>query len=112
MAHLYSNENFPYLVIEKLRQLGHDVLTMQEAGQTGQSMPDEMVLEFARTKGRILITLNRKHFVYLHNQIKDHHGIIVCSFDPDFDGLAYRIHKAISENPKLSGQLVRINRAP
>jgi hypothetical protein len=110
MALLYSNENFPFPVVEKLRQLGHNVLTMQDADQTGQSMPDEAVLDFANEANRILLTLNRKHFIRLHNQQKHHNGIVVCSFDPNFDNLAYRIHRAINENPKLSGQLVRINR--
>ena len=32
MARLYANENFPLPVVEELRHLGHDVLTMQEAG--------------------------------------------------------------------------------
>lgn len=40
MARLYANENFPMPVVEELRRLGHDVLTMLEAGQTGQAMPD------------------------------------------------------------------------
>jgi hypothetical protein len=110
MARLYSNENFPFPVFEKLRQLGHDVLTMQDAGQTGQSMSDEAVLSFAQETGRILITLNRKHFIHLHNQKTEHYGIIVCTFDPNFESLAYRIHEAINEHPNLSGQLIRINR--
>ena len=29
MARLYSNENFPLPVVEELRQLGHDVLTIR-----------------------------------------------------------------------------------
>jgi hypothetical protein len=33
MAKLYSNENFPLPVVEELRQLGHDVLTIQETGK-------------------------------------------------------------------------------
>ena len=33
MARLYSDEGFPKKVSEKLRQLDHDVLTVQEAGQ-------------------------------------------------------------------------------
>jgi hypothetical protein len=110
MARLYSNENFPFPVVEKLRQLGHDILTIQDASQTGQSMPDEAVLNFARETGRILLTLKRKHFVHLHNQNKMHSGIIVCSFDPDSESLAYRIHEAISNHPNLLGQLIRINR--
>lgn len=32
MARLYSNENFPLQVVEELRRLGHDVLTIQETG--------------------------------------------------------------------------------
>ncbi|MBM3254615.1 MAG: hypothetical protein FJZ16_10200 [Candidatus Omnitrophica bacterium] len=110
MARLYSNENFPLPAVEKLRQLGHDVLTMQNVGQTGQSMSDEAVLNFALDTGRILLTLNRKHFVHLHNQNKNHSGIIVCSFDPDFESLAYRIDKVISIYSNFLGQLIRINR--
>jgi hypothetical protein len=33
MARLYSNEHFPFPVVEELRRLGHDVLTIQETGQ-------------------------------------------------------------------------------
>ena len=44
MAKLYANENFPLPVVEELRRLGHDVLTIQEAGEAGQSVPDEQVL--------------------------------------------------------------------
>ncbi len=83
---------------------------MQDAGQTGQSMSDEAALNFAQQTGRILLTLNRKHFVRLHRQNNKHSGIIVCSFDPDFESLAYRIHEAINEYQNLSGQLIRINR--
>lgn len=35
MALLYADENFAYAVVERLRLLGHDVLTVQEAGQRG-----------------------------------------------------------------------------
>lgn len=68
MARLYSNENFPLPVVEELRRLGHDVLTIQETGQVGQAMSDEAVLAFARAEGRALLTLNRKHFIRLHRQ--------------------------------------------
>ena len=33
MARLYANENFPFPVVEELRKLGHDVLTIQETGK-------------------------------------------------------------------------------
>jgi hypothetical protein len=56
MAHLYSNENSPLPVVEELRRLGHDVLTVQETGQAGQSVSDEEVLTFATEKGRAILT--------------------------------------------------------
>ncbi len=41
MARLYADENFSLPVVEQLRQLGHDVLTCQEAGQADQGIPDD-----------------------------------------------------------------------
>ena len=110
MARLYSNENFPLPVVKELVRLGHDVLTIQETGQAGQSMPDEAVLAFACAENRILLTFNRKHFIRLHRQQAKHSGIIVCTFDSDFIGLAHRIHQAIEAQAQLADQLVRINR--
>jgi hypothetical protein len=112
MARLYSNENFPLPVVEELRRLGHEVLTTLEAGEAGKSVPDEQVLAFATAEARALVTLNRNHFIHLHNANPDHAGIIVCSFDPDFSGLAQRIHDAINSKSQLSGELIRINRPP
>jgi hypothetical protein len=108
MARLYSNENFPLPVVEELRQLGHDVLTIQETGKAEQSLSDEAVLEFATNNGRAVLTLNRKHFIRLHKIQPKHAGIVVCSFDPDFIGQAHRIHKSIETH--LQEQLIRVNR--
>jgi hypothetical protein len=110
MAQLYANENFPLPAVEELRQLGHDVLTSYESGQAGQAVPDEDVLAFAVAEARILITLNRKHFVRLHQAHADHAGIIVCTFDPDFKALAQRVHAALVAQPQMAGRLMRINR--
>jgi hypothetical protein len=112
MARLYANENFPFPAVEELRLLGHDVLTIQETGKADRSTPDEEVLAFSSSSAdvRVLLTLNRKHFIRLHNKHTNHAGIIVCSFDPDFIALASRIHEAIAARADLSNQLVRINR--
>ncbi|MDZ7291046.1 MAG: DUF5615 family PIN-like protein [candidate division KSB1 bacterium] len=110
MARLYANENFPLPVVIALRRLGHDVLTIYETGKAGQRITDEEVLAFARADNRAILTLNRKHFIRLHNEQPDHPGIIVCNFDPDFAGLAARIHSLIHEQASLAGQLVRVNR--
>lgn len=110
MAQLYANENFPLPVVEELRRLGHDVLTVHETGKAGQAVPDEEILAFARTVQRALVTLNRKHFIRLHRVQPDHSGIIVCTFDLDFVGLAHRIDEAIEAQDQLAGQLIRVNR--
>ncbi|MEG5040443.1 MULTISPECIES: DUF5615 family PIN-like protein [unclassified Microcoleus] len=47
MARLYADEQYPYPVVELLRALGHDVLTVQEAGRANQKIPDPDVLAFA-----------------------------------------------------------------
>ena len=110
MARLYANENFPRQVVEALRRSGHDVLTTQEAGKAGQRIPDDNVLAFACSDKRTVLTLNRKHFIRLHNEQPGHEGIIICTFDPDFIGQAARIHTAISSLKQIAGQLIRINR--
>ena len=110
MARLYANENFPLPVVLELRNLTHDVLTTLEAGKANQSIPDEAVLEFARSQNRSVLTLNRKHFVRLHTSGAPHSGIIVCLFDPDFSGQARRIDESIRSIPDLSGKLIRVNR--
>jgi hypothetical protein len=110
MARLCSNENFPLPAVEKLRALGHDVLTIQQAGYADQALPDKKVLDFAASEKRALLTLNRLHFIRLHRTNPDHHGIIVCKFDPDFNAQAERIHKAISAHASLERQLIRVNR--
>ena len=111
MARLYSNENFPLPVVEKLRAFGHDVVTTQETGKADQSLPDKDVLRFATENKRALITLNRRHFIKLHCENSNHEGIIVCKFDPDFEKQSERVHKAINETTSLAGQLVRVNRS-
>ena len=110
MARLYSNENFPIPAVEALRRLEHDVLTIQETGRADQAMPDDEVLKFATEKNRAVLTMNRKHFIRLHKEIPVHAGIIVCTFDTNFEGLANRIDAAIKNLPDLRRQLVRVNR--
>jgi predicted nuclease of predicted toxin-antitoxin system len=110
MARLYANENFPFPAVEELRRLGHDVLTVQETGKAERSASDEEVLAFSKAEGRILLTLNRKHFIQLHRQQPEHMGIVVCSFDPDFVAFAHRIHETLEARQDFSSQLLRVNR--
>lgn len=110
MAALYSNENFPRPAAVELRRLGHDVLTIQETGRADQAMPDEAVLAFAAGERRVLLTLNRRHFIRLHHAGHPHAGIIVCTFDPDFEAPTQRIHEALLSEPEPAGRLIRVNR--
>jgi len=82
MAYFYSNENFPH----------------------------EEVLTFAFQYDRILLTLNRKHFIRLHKKGAKHTGIFACTYDPNFKALARRIHESVQKESNLTGRLIRINR--
>ncbi len=110
MARLYADENFAFPVVLELRRLGHNVLTTQEAGKSEQAIPDDEVLRFACDENRAVLTFNRKHFIRLHRGMPEHQGIIVCTYDPDFEAQAARIDAAIRELPELGEALLRVNR--
>lgn len=110
MARLYANENFPLPAVDELRRLGHDVLTTYEMGCSNQAMPDIEVLRFAIADRRVLLTLNRRHFVRLHQEMPDHAGIIVCTVDADFIRQARRIDLELSARTTCAGMLLRVNR--
>ena len=105
---LYADEQYPYPVVKCLRDLGHDVLTVQEAGKANQRIPDDEVLAFATETDRAVITQNRKDFIQLHRMNPNHAGIIACTEDRDWDSLAQRIHAAVVEAESLQGKLIRI----
>ena len=46
MARLYADEQYPYPVVELLRALGHDVLTVQEAGRANHIMSGRAISIF------------------------------------------------------------------
>jgi hypothetical protein len=109
LARLYSDENFPFATVEALRGLDHDVLTTLEAGQAGQAIPDNAVLQFAIRDKRSVLTMNRRDFMKLHAENPEHEGIVVCRFDIDYQGLAERIHVALQAST-IKNQLIRVNR--
>jgi Domain of unknown function (DUF5615) len=54
MARLYADEQFPRVVSELLCTMGHDVLTVQEAGNANQKVSDdEGVIEAKLRPGAI-----------------------------------------------------------
>lgn len=110
MALLYADEGFPKKVSELLSSLGHDVLTVQAAGNANQGIPDSDVLAFAIQQGRAVLTVNRADFIKLHKQNARHHGIIVCTENKDRHQLACRIDAAILEVSDIREKLIRVNR--
>jgi hypothetical protein len=112
MARLYADEDFDHPVVEELRRLGHDVLTVQEAGQGNQKTPDADVLAFAIQQGRAVLTFNRGDFFRLHQRVQPHSGIIACTWDADSVALAAGIHQAVSQCPVLDNQFLRIYKPP
>jgi len=111
VARLYANENFPLPAVLTLRELGHDVQTSHDAGRANRRIADEDVLQYATSQDRAVLTINRKHFVRLHQTTPAHSGIIVCTFDPDFAAQARRIDATVQSLDSLAGRLVRVNGA-
>ena len=109
MARLYADEQFPRKAVELLRSFGHDILTVQEAGNAG--LPDEDVLDFATIENRAVLTLNRRDFFRLHQLKPDHAGIIACTLDNDWTRLAENINEAISLVEIWNGKLIKIYRS-
>jgi hypothetical protein len=76
VALLYSNENFPFPVVEELRQFGHDVVTLGDQEKAGEAHSDVTVLAWATSMGRAVLTLNRRDFIRLHMSQPQHAGIL------------------------------------
>jgi len=96
MSRLYADGQFPKAVSQLLRDMGHDVLTVQEAGNANLDVPDENVLSFAISDERAVITLNRQDFIKLHRANSKHFGIVVCTNDPNRPQMDNRIDQAIA----------------
>ena len=108
---LYADENFPLRVVEELRRLGIDVLTVYEDGRANQALTDQAILARAIELGRAIVTLDRQDFKRLHLEVPDHAGIIICTEDPDRLTQAQRIVDSITGIKELRGQLIRVNRS-
>lgn len=91
MARFYADEQFPFPVVEFLRSLGHDVLTVREAGNAGQRIPDDEVLAFAIERERAILTINRTN-------------------DRNWEQFAARIDEAVTAEEPLPGKLIRVVR--
>jgi predicted nuclease of predicted toxin-antitoxin system len=110
MARFYADEQFPFQVVELLRNLGHDVLTVQEAGNANQRIPDDQVLAFAVNQERSILTINRVDFIRLHRRNNEHFGIVVCTNNRNWEQFAARVDDAVKAEESLRGKLIRVLR--
>ncbi|MEX2287003.1 MAG: DUF5615 family PIN-like protein [Planctomycetaceae bacterium] len=115
MVRLFADEQFPARATRRLRLLGYNVLTVQDINfsKYGDSKTDQQVLEIAMNDNRAVVTLNRKDFVRLAEEIHWHSGIIVCvRRRRGADHLARAIDRAIkdtlSDHRHLTGILIRV----
>jgi predicted nuclease of predicted toxin-antitoxin system len=110
MSRFYADEQFPFQVVEFLRDIGHDVVTVREAGNANQRIPDEEVLAFAISQERAVLTINRIDFIRLHRRQDDHFGIVICTNNRNWEQFAERIDKAVVAEESLQGKLIRVVR--
>jgi predicted nuclease of predicted toxin-antitoxin system len=110
MISLYADEQFPLPVVTRLREKGYNILTVQDAGNANQGIPDEDVLAFATSQNRAVITQNRKDFIRLHNQGLNQVGIVSCSKNLDWDSFATEIDRVLSSKDSIAGEVVRVTR--
>jgi predicted nuclease of predicted toxin-antitoxin system len=110
VARFYADEQFPFPVVQLLCALGHDVLTVQAAGNAGQKIPDDEVLAFAIEHSRSILTINKSDFIRLHRQNDNHLSIVVCSSNRNWEQFATRIDEAVKVETSLQGKLIRVVR--
>lgn len=68
------------------------------------------MLSNALALGQVVLTQNRKHFIRLDLAGRDYCGIVVCTYDPDAEGLARRIDAAVASQETGRRWLMRVNR--
>lgn len=110
MHTLYADENVPKPVIDRLRAVGYDIRSVVDDGRAGQQYPDRLVLQRAAELGRVLLTHDRRDFRRLHGQGAHHAGILLATQDRDANGLAARIHAALSSTPAMRDQVINVYR--
>jgi predicted nuclease of predicted toxin-antitoxin system len=100
-------------LVRLLRGAGHDVVTVGEAGLTGQD--DATVLNQARREGRVLLTQNCDEFRTRHREDRLHAGIFVIykSGNASKDMSRADIVKALgnldASRLDFTGELIEVN---
>lgn len=87
------DENIPLITVEKLRELGHDVLDIR--GTADEGMPDEVLWLKAQVESRLLITTGKG---FSQNRNESHCGIIIVRLkQPKQTKIHQRVLQAINQ---------------
>ncbi|MEM6395525.1 MAG: DUF5615 family PIN-like protein [Bacteroidota bacterium] len=108
MQQLLADEDFPFPAVLRLRELGFDIVTLQNLGLAGIGLQDIQVLELARILKRAVVTCNRRDFIKLHKETSSHFGILVCTRNPDHISLAETIHFQLEKSLNTENVLLKI----
>ena len=110
---LVDEDSQAHRLLKLLRNAGHDVLTVNEAGLSGSE--DWEILDCARREGRLLLTKNCRDFEVLHLADFNHPGIIaVYQGANTMKNMSFKqIVKAITNleaaNISLANQFISLN---
>ena len=110
---LIDEDSLAKPLVKILRKVGHDVVTVNEVGLTGQS--DCIVLNYAKEKGRVILTHNCRDFDFLHQENPIHCGILAIYKNADYSKNMTRqeIVKAINNleaaSTSLANQFIALN---
>lgn len=83
MKLLVDEDTKAKILISRLRDAGHDVVSTQDIG--ADSAPDPEVFEIARAMGRVILTKNSGDYLELHeqNKVPGHPGVLAIHQDGD-----------------------------
>ena len=108
MSKFYADENIRIQMVQEMRAKGLDVQTSPEANNDGITDPEQ--LDYATSQNRIILTDNRRDFIKLHNEGKEHAGIF--SYKPQslsIEQATARTHYVSEQVPDMHNAHVRIN---
>ncbi|MEO0787106.1 MAG: DUF5615 family PIN-like protein [Bacteroidota bacterium] len=108
MHQLLADEDFPYPAVKRLREMGIDVITLQNLGLVGIGLEDALVLELGVRLKRSVLTCNRRDFIRLHKKGQSHFGIIVCTRNPDHESLADSIKLILDREQSIENSLLKV----
>ena len=58
---------------------------------------DLEVLQYATSLNRVVLTMNRRDFIRLHNQVSQHEGIVICRSITNWEKIAQSLHQSLSQ---------------